>query len=806
MFKNYLKTSFRFLSRNKSYSFINIFGLALGTLCCVYIILYVADQYSYDKQHTNAKNIYRVVTDLQLPGDNHHNATTSPPIIPTMRKDFGEVLEYCRLAPTLGVSKHLLTFKEKSFYEESAVYADSTFFNMFNYHFQYGNPANALREPYSVVLMEPVAAKLFGKEDPLGKTISIENGYGKHDFKVMGVIDESLGKTIVKANFFMTMHSGGMGEYTATTDAWAGNNYTSSFVKLRPDANPAALEKKLPAFLNKYAGEQLKEGAMQKQIHLQPLLEIHTTAGYENEPSKTVSVSFLNIMILIAVLIQVIACINFMNLSTARASKRAKEVGVRKVVGAGRYSLVKQFLAESMFLSLLGILIALPLLIVAMPYLNQITRADIHLTLFRDFRLWIFLAMLVITTGLLAGSYPAFYLSAFQAIKVIKGNFTNQISAAGIRRSLVVFQFVLSIVLITSIIIIYSQLNYIKNKDLGFDKKQKLIFSFYTDGTQSKTSSFKNSLRELPEVQGMGLSNFYLGQFVEQDHGVYPPGGNMKTSVDAQNIDVDEYFVKSNGIQIISGRDFHLNDSGKTLINETLCRRLGLTPEKAPGTMIYTEYKPDPLYSVQVIGVMKDFNYSSLHNEVKPLELDYSTRRTFSKMTVSVNSNNYKSVLAKIEAAWHKNLPGVPFEYQFLDEVMQKQYESEEILGNIINSFTLMAILISSLGLFGLASFSAEQRSKEIGIRKVLGASVSGIVQLLSKDFVKLVLFSFLIATPIAWWAMNQWLSAFAYRTPISWWMFALAGLIAVFIAVITVSFQAIRAAVANPTKSLKTE
>src|SRR5664279_4290327 len=383
MFKNYLKTSVRFLSRNKSYSFINIFGLALGTLCCVYIILYVADQYSYDKQHTNAKNIYRVVTDLQLPGDNHHNATTSPPIIPTMRKDFGEVLEYCRLAPTLGVSKHLLTFKEKSFYEESAVYADSTFFNMFNYHFQYGNPANALREPYSVVLMEPVAAKLFGKEDPLGKTISIENGYGKHDFKVMGVIDESLGKTIVKANFFMTMHSGGMGEYTATTDAWAGNNYTVSFVRLRPDANPAALEKKLPAFLSKYGGEQMKAMGMQKQIHLQPLLDVHTTGGYENEQSKTVSVSFLNIMILIAILIQVIACINFMNLSTARASKRAKEVGVRKVIGAGRYSLVKQFLAESMFLSFIGILIALPLLVVALPYLNQITQSDIHLTLFR---------------------------------------------------------------------------------------------------------------------------------------------------------------------------------------------------------------------------------------------------------------------------------------------------------------------------------------------------------------------------------------------------------------------------------------
>jgi putative ABC transport system permease protein len=807
VFKNFVKTSFRFLSRNKSYSFINIFGLALGTLCCVYIILYVTDQYSYDKQQPDAKDIYRVVTDLSLPGDKHHNATTSPPILPTMKKDFGEVLQYARLAPTLGVSKHLLTFKEKSFYEQDALYADSTFFSIFNYHFLYGNPANALKDPYSIVLMEPVATKLFGKEDPLGKTITIEDGYGKHDFKVTGVIDESLGKTMIRANYFMTMHSGGMGEYTATTDAWAGNNYTTSFVKLRPDANPLALEKKFPAFLNKYGGEQMKQMGMQKQIHLQPLLDVHTTAGYENEPGKTVSVSFLNIMILIAILIQVIACINFMNLSTARASKRAKEVGVRKVIGAGRFSLVKQFLAESMFLSFLGILIALPLLILALPYLNQITRADIHLTLFLDFRLWIFLVLLVILTGFLAGSYPAFYLSAFQAIKVIKGNFTNQISAAGIRRSLVVFQFVLSIVLITSIIIIYSQLNYIKNMDLGFDKKQKLIFSFYTEGTQSKIPSLKNSLREMPEVQGVGLSNFYLGQFVEQDHGVFPPGGNMTTAIDAQNIDVDEYFVKSNGIQIIAGRDFHLNDSGKTLINETLCRRLGLTPEKAPGTMLYTEYKPDPLYSIQVIGVMKDFNYSSLHNEVKPLELDYDARSNrFTKMTVSVNSNNYKSLLTKIETAWHKNLPGVPFEYQFLDEVMQKQYESEETLGNIINSFTLMAILISSLGLFGLASFSAEQRSKEIGIRKVLGASVSGIVQLLSKDFVKLVLLSFLIATPIAWWAMHKWLSAFAYRTPISWWMFALAGLIAVCIAIITVSFQAIKAAVANPTKSLKTE
>jgi putative ABC transport system permease protein len=807
MFKNYLKTSLRFLSKNKTYSFINIFGLALGTLCCMYIILYVADQYSYDKQQKDSKDIYRVATTLQLPQDKHNNATASPPIVPAMKKDFGEVLQYVRVVPTLGASKHLMIYKETSVYEDDAVYADSTFFDIFTYHFLYGNATNALKAPFSIVLKKSVADKIFGKEDPLGKTIRIENGYGKDNFKVTGVIDESLGKSILKFNMLISMNSGGMGGYTYNNDQWAGNNYTYSFVKLRPDANPDALEKKLPAFLNKYGGAQMKDMGMTKQLHLLPLLSLHTRSGYEFDMGKTVSSSFLYVLILIAVLIQIIACINFMNLSTARASKRAKEVGVRKVIGAGRFALIKQFLSESLFLSLIGIMIALPLLLIALPYFNQITQADIHLSLFRDYRLWLFLVMLVLLTGFLAGSYPAFYLSAFQAIKVIKGNFSNQVSAAGIRRTLVIFQFVLSIVLITSIIIIYSQLNFIKNKDLGFDRKQKLVFSFYTESTQDKMTSFANDLGELKEVQGHSMANNYLGQFVPQDHGVYPPGGNMTTSIDAQNISTDEFFVKTNGIKIISGRDFMRNDSGKVLINETLCRRLGLKPETAPGTRLYSEYKPDPMYFVDVVGVMKDFNYNSLHGEVKPFMFQYEGRKNrLDRLVVAVNSDNYKNVLEKISAIWHKDLPAVPFEFEFMDEVVQKQYDSEITLGNIINSFTLMAIIISALGLFGLASFSAEQRNKEIGIRKVLGASVSGIVRLLSKDFLKLVGISFIVATPIAWWAMNKWLQGFNYRVSISWWMFALAGLIAVLIALFTVSSQAIRAAVANPTKSLKTE
>ncbi len=394
-------------------------------------------------------------------------------------------------------------------------------------------------------------------------------------------------------------------------------------------------------------------------------------------------------------MIQGIACINFMNLSTARASKRAKEVGVRKVIGAGQADLIKQFLGESFLLSFIGVIIALPLLVLlCFPYLNHLTNADIQLSFFNDYKVWLMLTALIFVTGVIAGSYPAFYLSAFEAIKVIKGNFSNQVSAAGIRRSLVVFQFVLSIVLIVGIIVIYSQLSYIKNKDLGFNKDQKLIFSFYTDDTQKKMPAFANDLRQLAEINNVTSANNYLSQFVSQDHGLYPTGGNMATSIDAQNITTDEHFVKTNGIKIISGRDFHIKDSLKVLINETLCKRLGFTPQTAVGQRLYTQYPPNPITYVEVAGVMKDFNYSSLHGQVRPFMLVYSNNiGDFTCIVASSGSKNYKDLLGKIEAIWHKNLSGVPFEYAFLDAEVQKQYETEITLSQIINSFTLMAIL-----------------------------------------------------------------------------------------------------------------
>lgn len=810
MIKSYLKTAFRFLFKNKTFSAINIFGLAAGTLCCLYILLYVQDQYSYDKHHKDAKDIYRITSSLEVTGDKHNNSTASPPIAPAVKRDFPEVAQYTRLITTdlLGNSKNMLKYQDKSFYENALVYVDSTFFDVFTYHFDYGrNTKSLLAEPYTLVLLKPTAVKLFGDTDPVGKVITIDNGYGKHDFTVKGVVDESLGKTHIKANIFLTMRSGGFGQFVLDNTAWAGYNMANSYIKLKPGASAAALEKKLPAFLNKYGGQQLKSLGMTKVLHLQPVTSIHTTTSYEVESSKTISPTLLYILALIALMIQLIACINFMNLSTARASKRAKEVGVRKVVGAGKADLIKQFLGESFLLSFIGVLLALPLLYFALPYLNNITQANIQLSFLNHYNIWLMLGGIVIITGVVAGSYPAFYLSAFEAIKVMKGNFTSQVSASGIRRSLVVFQFVLSIILISGITIIYSQLNYIKNKDLGFDKSQKLIFSFYTGNAQQKMTAFAHGLRQLAEVKAVSLSNNYLSQFVGRDHGVFLAGGNGATAVDAQNMDTDEKFVKANGIKIISGRDFRVNDTVKTLINETLCKRLGLTPENAPGTRLYSQYLNGPVSHVDVIGVMKDFNYNSLHGQVRPFMLFYNNDpNAFSFITVSVNSKDYKTLLSKIDAIWQKSLPGVPFEYSFLDQEVQKQYEAEISLSQIINSFTIMAILISCLGLFGLAAFSAEQRQKEIGIRKVLGASVAGVAGLLSKEFVKLVAIAFVIATPIAWWAMHKWLQAFAYRITISWWMFALAGILAVAIALLTVSSQAIKAALANPVKSLKAE
>jgi putative ABC transport system permease protein len=804
MLRTYFKTACRFLLKNKTFGLINVFGLAVGTLCCLYILVYVNDQYSYDKHHADVNRIYRVDKKLLSKDGIYTLANSGGFICPALKRDFPEVEQFTRVVPFIGIEKHLLRYKDHSIYETNPFYVDSTFFQVFTYHFVEGD-RNALMKPYTVVLLKTTADKLFGSVDPAGKTITIDNTQQITDYTVTGVVDESLGKSHLHASVFVAMNSGGNGEYTMHNDSWTNNNYIASYIKLKPNTDVASLQKKFPAFVSRYAGKELKNVGIGVVMYLQPISSIHTTSAMDNPGlGKTVSTTFLAILVLIASLIQIIACINFMNLSTARASKRAKEVGVRKVIGASRSNLIKQFLGESFLLSLISVFIALPLLILVLPYLNNITKADIGLGFLKDYRVWIMLVSLILITGLAAGSYPALYLSAFRVIKVIKGNFTNDISVAGIRKSLVVFQFVLSIVLITGIVIIYSQLQFIKNKDLGFDKDQRLIFTFNTAESFKNIPAFMDDLRKISGVKDVSNSSKFLSNSSLFSNSFTLPGQSPAEGKEADFIVSDEFFLKANGIKLVSGRDFRADDSAKVLVNETFLKKVGLNVQNAPGAKLI-----DGNSRVwEITGVMKDFNFGSLHKEVEPfmLWMNHKQDGLWANLTVHTATGNYKELLAKIETVWHKNIPTVPFEYTFLDEQVQKQYETDISMSHIINVFTLIAICISCLGLFGLAAFSAEQRNKEIGIRKVLGASVSGIVQLLSKDFLKLVLLAFLIATPISWWAMNKWLQGFAFKVPISWWMFVIAGLTTIVIALLTVSSQAIKAAVMNPVKSLRSE
>jgi putative ABC transport system permease protein len=805
MLRSYWKTAVRFLLKNKTYGFINIFGLAAGTFSCLYILLYVRDQYSYDRYHTDVDDIYRVNRKDRGKDGEYNLAITAMPLGPAMKRDLPEVRQFTRVVPFIGVDKHLISYGDKRLWIKDAFIVDSTFFDVFTYRAVRGDLQTALDKPNTAVLLKSLADKLFGNEDPVGKTITLDNtAQDKVDYTITAVV-EAVGKSHLYSELFITLNSEGMGRRFLNWDSWVSETFMANYVKLKPHTDVAALEKKLPALEEKYAATEFSKWDVHERPYLQPIVSIHTTAGFDNPGIGTpVDSTFLSILLLIAVLIQVIACINFMNLATARASKRAREVGVRKVIGARRADLIRQFLAESFLLSLLGVSIALPLLLLALPWLNGITHATVTLAFLADYPTWIMLAGIVVFTGFIAGSYPAFYLSAFNVVRVLKGQLTNRISIGGVRRVLVVIQFVLSIVLITGIIIIYQQLNYIRNKDLGFDKDQRLLFTFNSTGAFEGLRPFMDDLRSLAGVKEVSNASKPLGTFYTFNNSWSLPGKDIKDSRNAEFVLADRYFIQANGIKMLSGRDFREGDSDRVLINETFARELGLTPATAPGVRLHDIQDR----VVEVVGVMKDFNFWSLHEKLDGYMVWINNPRygLWPTVIAHTNTDNYRQLLSKVGQIWRKDVPGVPFEYAFMDEYVGQMYEADITVSRIINSFTMIAVVISCLGLFGLAAFSAEQRSKEVSIRKVLGASAAGLARLLSREFVWLVGIAFLIATPVAWWIANRWLQTFAFRIPLRWWMFGLAGLLAFGLALVTVSYHAIRAAVGNPVRALRTE
>ncbi len=809
MIKNYFKIAWRNIWRHKSFSFLNILGLTAGTVCCLYILLYVRDQYGYDVHHDDAGSLYRVRTVIEpkegVPGFN--SATSSPPIAMGMKLDFPEVVAATRIVYFTDGGDNLLSVvgSDNSFYQSNGYLVDSTFFQVFTYKFTEGKPLHSLDEPYTVVLSSAMAKKLFGSNEALNQQISIGNRFSADTFRVTGVFDESRGKSHLQPHFIMSMNSGGIGEFVRTNNQWAGQNFIYTYVKLNPHADEALLESKLPAFLERHGADNLRELSMKKHLHLQKVTDIHLySAGITNQIDKVSNARFLYLLLTIAFFIQLIACVNFINLTTARSVRRAREIGVRKVAGAVKSSLIGQFLGESVLISFIAVSLAVPAVLLLLPLFNTLTEGAITIGSFNDPVVIAVIIILGIATGLLAGIYPALYLSRFKPVSVLKGTFSFKPSSALLRKGLVVFQFVIAIVLIISVIVISRQLNFIQSQDLGFNQKQKLIIPFQNEASQQNFTAFNNELKKLKDVTAVTGCVYYPSLKVLSDLAVYKSGQDMNSAKLLKINQVHEDYFRVMGIPLLAGRQLRTSDtSGQVIVNEKALKVLGISKDAAAGTHVYADFEGNH-NDFEIVGVTKDYNYSSLKEEVQPLMAFYTSRPSY--MILETTGNNYKSLLSDIGATWKKTIAGSPFEYSFLDEEIQKQYTEEATLRKISNSFTMLAILISCLGLFGLAMFTAQQRVKEIGVRKVLGASVSGIVSMLSKDFLKLVFVSIFVASPIAWWAMHKWLEDFAYKINISWWVFVLAGTVALLIALVTVSFQAIKAAIANPVKSLRTE
>ncbi|WP_227687038.1 ABC transporter permease [Spirosoma arboris] len=805
MLSNHFKIAWRNLVKNKVYSAINIFGLAVGLATCLLITLYVFDELSYDKHHKDVNRLYRVATETKQ----ENWAATAAPTALGLKNDFPEVEQVTRLLKVPNMDKMLLRYthnhQQKQFFETNGYYVDSTFFELFTYPFKYGNPQKAINQPNTLVISETLSSKLFGEENPVGKVINVGLPFGDYNYTVSGVFRDTH-KSHIDAHFFLSMQNGDIGNWVNQQKNWATNNIFYTYIKLKDGVNAQAFEAKLPAFLNRHGAADLKALGVSKELALQAVPDIYLTSSMDNEISANGSMTYLYVFGSIAAFLLLIACINFMNLSTARSEKRAKEVGIRKAMGAIRASLVSQFLGESLLMSLLALFLSLGFIQLLLPVFNSLTQKNLALFQNPIFVIWI--AAITLLTGLLSGLYPAFYLSSFRPITVLKGKLINSISATALRKGLVVFQFTVSIVLILGAIVIWQQLSFVQNQHLGFNKSQKIVVPLQSNQATGNYTAFKDEVLKNPNVVAAASGSTYPGIPSDNDLLFYAEGKTVHEAVDINFATVENDYVETLGFKLLYGRAFSKNftaDSTSIILNEVAVNQLGFDPKTAVGKHIYFEWQ-NVRHPMQIVGVVRNYNYESLHQEIKPYGLTTTIGDKHRYFIASVQTTAYAKLLADMEQSWKKVNPDTPFSYSFLDQDFQRNYEKEQRTSSIVLYFTLIAIVIACLGLFGLVAFSAEQRTKEIGIRKVLGASVPSIVALLSKEFVRLVVVANLIAVPIAWYGMNQWLHDFAYKVTIEWWVFALAGLLALSTALLTVSFQSIKAALMNPVKSLRSE
>lgn len=811
MLKNHIKIAWRSLKKQPFFTFINTFGLAIGIAGALLISLYIYDELSYDNMFADADRIHRVNADIKFGGEDRKFAVTPAPMAETMDNDFSEV-ELATRFRTRGSALIRKANTEVNIKEQHATMVDSTFFEMFGIDLLVGDLKTALRSPNTLILTKTAAEKHFGIDNALGQNLLLNN---TETYTVTGVIDDLPNNSFLRDyTIFMAM----AGYEDSRIVNWGSNNY-QTYIKLIPSANVEDIQAPLRDFLGKYVipgVQQFMPGITEEQFkaagnHLIystiPLLDIHLKSDRVAEISANNDIQSIYILSFIAIFIIVLACVNFMNLSTAHSLKRAKEVGIRKTLGSKKGELIRQFLVESGLVSFGSLLFAILLAIIALPFFNDLADKDISMP-YASLFFWLILLASGAVLGLLSGSYPAFFMSKFIPVKVLKGTSSNSLGGGKIRNALVVFQFAISVFLIISTLVVYQQLEYIQNKDLGFSKDQVLIVDdVFSVGDQ--VTSFKEEVKKLGFVKNATLSSYFPTPSSRSDSTFAPVEGatDQENALSMQRWGVDHDYISTMGFEIIAGRDFDQrfkNDSTSIIVNESAVAVIGVSPNEAVGM----RYTPDmgsenPQYFT-IIGVVKDFHFSPFRNEIESLSLHLGSFAY--SLAIKLEEGSFSNAISSIEGIWNKVAPGQPFDYYFMEDSFNNTYQAEQRLGRIFIIFTILSILIACLGLFGLAAFNAEKRTKEIGVRKVLGASVSQITYRLSADFLKLVGVAILVSLPIGWFAMNKWLEDFSYRIEIGWWVFVLAAFLAIAISILTVSYQSIKAAIVNPIKSLRTE
>jgi len=801
MLKNYLLSAWRNIRKHKLYSAINIIGLATGMAACIVIMLFVFYERSFDAIQT--KNIYRLNEVQKFPGmvASQKVALSMFPMGPTLKEDFPEVLNYTRVRWN---AQFQMTYREKRVYFPQTFFVDTAFLRMFTYPLLKGNRQTALQKPNSAVLTESAARKLFGREDPVGKTIS-HYADDTLSFTVTGVLKDIPDNSQFQFDALLSFNTIYKPDWM---NGWGGN-WLNTYLELAPNTNVAAMEKKFPAYLKKHMTRGDGEGWKFYELFLLPFKDVHSHAadiGLDYINFQKFDQNYTNIFLVIALIVLLIACINFMNLSTARSSERAKEVGIRKSIGAQRFQLGLQFLGETVLLSLIALCIAMLLVILVLPYIENLSQRKLSPLFSQHPGLLIGVLLGTIGVGLISGLYPAFYLSSFQPSKVLKGSVLTGNKKGNFRNILVVGQFVSAIFLIIATIFVFRQFNYMQHQDPGFVRDQ--VVTIPLDGvTSRKYDLLKEELSANSLVKGVTGAQDQLGSHLDQS-GIEFRGDGPLRQLTSTRLIVDPDYLNLYKIKLAYGRNFshEKQANGKEyIINEALAKELLKDNPKAQlPSLIGKHFGFDSLG--YIVGIAKDFNFNSLHYKIENMFLFNQKDWGYSTVSVKINGDKAKESIAFIQSTWKTIFPEHPFEYQFLDDHFKEVYRTDAQITQMVGILAALAILISCLGLFGLASYSAERRIKEIGVRKVLGASIPNIVNLLSRHFIKLVLIANLIAWPLAWFTVHRWMQDYAYRLPMSWWVFLLAGIVALLIALVTVSLLAAKAAMANPVESLRTE